>query len=171
MFPLMMAVVSSLGASATWQGPRYRGASIGVGVLLCLEAFVSPIVYWLAFIVGTLSSDSTAPAWLDAMARVGNWGILVLAVPLASAAIAVLARPSKYRVAWATLCLLAAVLNALAAVGLLLYNVGLSDGPIESRLVGVAFGVAFGLVAGRLVAEGVAFMRVPRGNDPPPRPA
>ena len=163
--------MSSLGASATWQGPRYRGASISVGVVLCLEAFVSPIVYWFAFIVGTLSSDTTDSAWLDAMARLGNWGILVLAVPLACAAIAVLARPSRYRVAWATACLLAAVLNALAAVGLLLYNMGLSDGPIGSRLVGAAFGVAFGLVAGRLVAESVAFMRARPVIDLPPRPA
>jgi hypothetical protein len=135
---------------------------------------MSPAVYWLAFIVGTmstLSSDTADSEWLDAMARLGNWGILVLAVPLAGAAIAALARPSKYWVAWATTCLLAALLNALATVGLFLYNVGLSDGPIESRLIGAAFGVAFGLVAGRLVAEGVAFMRARPVVDPPPRPA
>lgn len=169
-----MAVMNSLGASATWQEPRYRGASISVGVVLSLEAFVSPIVYWIAFIVGTmgtLSSGPTDSAWLDAMARLGNWGILVLAVPLASAAIAVLARPSKYRVAWATACLSAAVLNALAAVGLFLYNVWISDGPIASRWVGVAFGVALCLFAGRLVAESVAFMRARPVIDPPPRPA
>jgi hypothetical protein len=147
----MMTVMSTLddvAATRGWQGPRYRGASIGVGVVLCLEALISPIVYWVAF--AFIIADSAA---LDAMARLGNWGVLVLAVPLVGAAIAVLVRPSKLRVVWAMSCLLAAVLNAVAAIGLLVYNVGRSDGPIDSRLLGVAFGLAFGLVAGRLVSR------------------
>jgi hypothetical protein len=172
--PMMCRMRTGATSPTVWSRlTRSRGASIGAGIVLCVEALWSPIVWWGTFIVGafvSLGTEKGQVAWIDAMQRLGSWGPLVLLVPLVGAAVAVLGRPSRPRALWAVLCLVAAVLNLLAAVPLVIYNVGHTVGPVAPRVFGVGLGLAFGLVAARVFADGVVYLRrpVPLALPPPP---
>ena len=153
---------------------RGRGAGVTVGVVLCFEALWSPVVWWAAFIVGTLvslGSSDTQRFWLGSTERLGAWGPVVLLVPLGGAAIAMLVRPIRWRTLWGVLCLVAALLNALLAIVLAVYNSGFDNGPVGTRLVAIVIGIGFGLVAARMFADGIGFLRPPVAKDvvlPPP---
>jgi hypothetical protein len=134
-----------------------------VGGLLCFEALVSPLVWWLAFVAGTFAAvEGAAPGWLVAMDRLGAWGPLVLCVPLTGAAVVLFAHPQRYTPVAAAACFAAALPNLLGAVGLIIYNGGRSEGPLGPRLVGIALAAAFGYIAMTLIEEGA---RLVRGAD------
>lgn len=141
--------------------PLRRRTDTALGVVLFVEALVSPLVWWGAFLAGTLFSASyhgaaSDTSWLDAMRHLGGWGVVMLFAVLAGAAVVVLRRPTKGRPLAAIVCLVAGLLNAVAATGLVAYNTALSDGPIGPRSVGLAFGVAFASVTVLLLIEAVA---------------
>jgi hypothetical protein len=157
--------------------PPYPRWSIALGVALLMEAFVSPIVWWGAFIFGSLFSTdtgrgaSTGPFWLEAMHRLGNGGVLLLFALLVGTAVVVFARPSRYAPFVAAVCIAAGLLNAFVAIGLLRYNAVVSDGPIGARLAGVASAAAFGLVAFGLLAmarQRPGSEQAPTSSLPPP---
>jgi hypothetical protein len=92
------------------------GRSLALGVVLIVEAFISPVVWWGAFILGILFSDadqrgSGGPLWLDAMGRLGNRGVLLVAAVLVGAAVVVLARPATFLPFATGVCLAAGPLN------------------------------------------------------------
>ncbi|MGZ4148918.1 MAG: hypothetical protein ACXVQJ_02635 [Actinomycetota bacterium] len=142
--PMMQIMdVASTGSNASSGYPRRRGLGVAVGVALCIEAMVSPVVWWFAVLAGTfVSVGEHEPAWLTAM----RW----LAAPM---------------------CFAAGLLNVVPSVVLIVCNVAFSSGPIGPRLVGVAGGVVLGLVAAALFIEGVeSLRRGRRGSDIPPPP-
>jgi hypothetical protein len=157
--------------------PPFPRWSLALGVVLVMEAFVSPIVWWGAFIFGSLFSTdtdrgaSTGPFWLEAVDRLGNWGVLLLFALLVGAAVLVFARPSRYRPLVAAVCIAAGLLNALVAIGLLRFNAVVSDGPIGARFAGVVSAAVFGLVAVGLVVMARQLpgsQTVPTSALPPP---
>ncbi|MGE5226229.1 MAG: hypothetical protein ACM3OO_05070 [Planctomycetaceae bacterium] len=164
--------IASTGSNASSGYPRRRGLGVVVGVVLCIEAMVSPVVWWFVFAVGTfISSGEDEPAWLSAMRRLGSWGMLLPVVVLVGAAIVVLVRPAGRRWLAAPTCFAAGLLNVVPSVALIVYNVASSSGPSGPRLVGVAGGVVLGLVAAALFTEGAGSLRRGRrGSDIPPPP-
>ena len=92
----------------------------------------------------------------DLMRRAGSLGPLVLFVVLIGAAVIVLAHPIADGWLPATICFVAAAVNALPAVWFLWYNAVVSAGPASTRIAGIVFGaLPMALVATGLIAEGL----------------
>jgi hypothetical protein len=146
-----------------------RGISIAVGAVLCFEALWSPVI-WAAALIFDSFTEGTYTGFV---ARFGGWGLLVLFLLLAGAAVVVFARPSRLRVFAAGLCLAAGLLNVAAGVAVVAYNAAGSTGPVGPRLIGLIVGCALIAVGGRLFAEGRWFIRrhgAPPAVSPPPPP-
>jgi len=119
--------------------------------LLC-EALFLPIAWVTAAALGILFTDGAR--WVSWLTDFGIIGPLLVSVPLVGAGVGLLLPSPRYQGGFSALIVIAAVLNAAAALGVLWLNMIVSQASTGSRLAGIVFFAApFALIAIGLLAE------------------
>jgi hypothetical protein len=131
------------------QRGRVRAGLLGV-VLIC-EALCLPVAWILVAGLGMLFTDAR---WPSLVADFGIFGPVLLSVPLLGAGAGVLLRPPRYHRLISALIVIAAALNAAAALVVLWLNLIVSEASTGSHLAGIVFfAVPFAFIAIGLLAE------------------
>lgn len=134
--------------------PVQRGSvrAVLLSVALLCEAPFLPMAWVLAAALGILFTDGAR--WVSWMTDFGIIGPMLVSVPLVGAGVGLLFPSPRYHRWISASIVIAAVLNAAAALGVLWLNLIVSQASTGSHVAGIVFfAVPFALIVIGLLAE------------------